>query len=112
MWLRLLDLPTALSGRKYSSDLDITFKVTDREFKQNEGTWRLSGGRDGATCERTSVSADISLDIRSLGAVLLGGTTLASHARAGWLDEHTPGSVSAASTAFRTELAPYCPFVF
>jgi predicted acetyltransferase len=112
MWLRLLDLPAALSGRSYASDLDVTLEVTDRQFDQNAGKWRLSGGPDGATCERTRASADISLDIRSLGAALLGGTTLTSHARAGWLHEHTPGSVSAASAAFRSELAPYCPFVF
>ena len=112
MWLRLLDLPAALSGRSYSTDLDITLEVTDRRIGQNAGTWRLSGGRDGATCERTNAPANISLDIRSLGAVFLGGATLVSHARAGWLDEHTSGSVAAASAAFRTELAPYCPFVF
>ena len=112
MWVRILDLPAALAGRTYSRDVDVTLEVTDKAFEQNAGTWRLSGGSDGATCERTNASPDLTVDIRSLGAVLLGGPTLQSHADAGWLEEHTKGSVTVTSDAFSAIRAPYCPFVF
>jgi predicted acetyltransferase len=112
MWVRILDLPAALTGRIYSRDVDVTLEVTDNAFEKNAGTWRLTGGPDGASCERTNASADLTVDIRSLGAVLLGGPTLQSHADAGWLDEHVGGSVKATSDAFAAIRAPYCPFVF
>jgi predicted acetyltransferase len=112
MWVRILDLPAALTGRTYSRDLDVTLDVKDTAFEQTAGTWHLSGGPEGATCIRTSASPDMSVDIRTLGAALLGGPTIDSHAAAGWLEEHTAGSVSVASSAFSAIRAPYCPFVF
>ena len=112
MWVKILDLPTALSGRTYSSDVDVTLSVSDKTFEQNAGTWHLTAGPNGASCERTNASADMSLDIRTLGSILLGGPSCTSHAQAGWVDEHTSGAVAAASVAFSTPLAPYCPFVF
>ena len=112
MWLRILDLPAALAGRTYARDVDVTLEVTDRDFEANAGTWRVSAGPEGATCERTTARPDISVDIRSLGAVLLGGPSLQSHGDAAWLTEHTPGALAAASEAFSAPRAPYCPFVF
>ena len=112
MWVRILDLPAALTGRTYSRDVDVTLEVIDKAFEQNAGTWRLSGGPEGATCDRTNASPDITVDVRSLGAILLGGPSLQSHADAGWLEEHTAGAVSATSGAFSATRAPYCPFVF
>jgi predicted acetyltransferase len=112
MWLRILDLPTTLTARTYSSEFDVTMAVTDTRYEQNSGTWRLSGGPKGTTCERASSSPDFSVDIKTLGAISLGGPTLTSHATAGWVEEHTTGSVMATSAAFAAPLAPYCPFVF
>jgi predicted acetyltransferase len=112
LWLRILDLPTALAGRTYSRDIDMTIDVVDSRIVENAGTWRLSAGPEGASCTRSSGAPDLTLDIRSLGATLLGGPTLQSHGDAGWITEHTEGALAAASAAFRSERAPYCPFVF
>ena len=112
MWVRILDLPTALTGRQYASDVDVVIDVIDKRFEANAGTWRLTGAGDGATCERTNASADLTLDVRTLGAILLGGPRLDRHARAGWVEEHTAGSMSATSAAFGWPRAAYCPYVF
>ncbi|MEO8106279.1 MAG: GNAT family N-acetyltransferase [Actinomycetes bacterium] len=112
MWVRILDLPTALSGRAYATDIDVTLKVTDSKFAQNAGTWRLSGGPDGASCKRTSSDADLCMDIRTLSSILLGGPTLMSHGHAGWVGEQTHGALAATSAAFGADWAAYCPFVF
>ena len=112
MWVRILDLPAALAGRTYQRDVEVTLEVRDRDFEANDGTWRLVAGPEGATCEPSTASADISLDIRSLGSALLGGPSLQSHGDAGWLTEHTSGALAAASAAFGAPRAPYCPFVF
>jgi predicted acetyltransferase len=112
MWLRILDLPAALSGRTYSADVDVVVEVKDTRFTANAGTWRLTAGADSASCERTDASPDLTLDVRSLGAALLGGPTLQSLGDAGWIVEHTDGALAAASAAFTARHAPYCPYVF
>jgi predicted acetyltransferase len=112
MWVRILDLPAALTGRTYASDIDVTLQVTDADFPSNAGSWRLRGGLDGAECTRTNDAADVSLDIRTLGAVFLGGPTLNQHAHAGRVQEHTSGALAATSAAFSASWAAYCPFVF
>lgn len=112
MWVRILDLPKALTGRTYASDVDVTLQVSDPDFAANDGSWRLRGGPDGAECTRTNDAADLSLDIRTLGAVFLGGPTLNQHAHAGRVEEHTSGAVTASSSAFGAPWAAYCPYVF
>ena len=44
----------------------------------------------------------------TLGAVSLGGLRLATLHAAGWLDEHTPGSVAVAGDLFASPVAPWC----
>lgn len=112
LWVRILDLPSALAGRTYARDIDLVLAVTDSDFDANAGSWQVSAGPEGASCTRTSASPDLSMDIRSLGAVLLGGPTLRSHGDAGWLTEHTAGALAAASEAFGASRAPWCPFIF
>ena len=52
------------------------------------------------------------LEAAALGAVYLGGTTLADLAGAGRVEERTPGSLARASAAFRGDVAPWCPEIF
>lgn len=112
LYIRLLDVPAALSARTYSSDIDVVVDVADRHLPANEGRWHLTGGHDGATVSASTDDADVSLDVRTLGAAYLGGTTIEEHAAAAWVTEHSPGSVARMSDAFRTAIAPQCPFVF
>ncbi len=112
LYVRLVDLPVALAGRRYSAETDVVLDVTDDFAPWNSGRWRLAGGPGGATCERTGAPADVSLDSSTLAATYLGGTSLARLAAAGLVGEHTPGAVHTAALALRHEPAPYCPFVF
>jgi hypothetical protein len=74
---------------------------------------RLSGGPAGATCAPTTDPAELRVDARDLGAVYLGGPSLASRAAAGHVVELREGALAAASTAFGWPgPAPYCPMVF
>ncbi len=112
MYVRLLDLPRAVAARTYSAEVDVVIEVSDRHIPANAGRWRLTAGPRGATAERSTASADLNLDIRTLGAAYLGGPAIEEHAAAGWVTENTPGSVTALGLAFRTATAPHCPFVF
>lgn len=113
--VRLVDLPRALSERSYAVDVDVVLEVADRTAPWNAGRWRVSGGPDGGTCAPTTDAADLSLDVRELGAAHLGGTTLGELARAGLVVEHRPGALAAAARAWvlpPEQPAPWCPMVF
>jgi predicted acetyltransferase len=126
LWVRIIDLATALARRAYSSPVDVVLEVTDGLLPANAGRWRLrtagpggaAGISDGAgisgaaDCARTDEAADIALDVRELGAAYLGGTRLAALAAAGLIRELRPGAVGRLSTAMSWDPAPWCPRIF
>lgn len=109
LWVRLADVPRALCARRYSAALDVVLEVQDPFCPWNAGRYRLRAGGDAVTCERTRARADLRLTSTELGAAYLGGTTLASLAAAGRVEELRPGAVAAASLAFRGEREPFHP---
>jgi predicted acetyltransferase len=118
LWVRLLDLPVALAARRYAAPLDAVLDVTDAWLPANAGRWRLTTGdvaADGtatAAVERTSDPADLTLDVRELGAAYLGGRSLAALAAASLVSARSPEVLQAASTAFGWSRAPLCSWVF
>lgn len=112
VWVRLLDVRAALATRRYAAPVDVVLEVTDTVLPANAGRWRLRGGPDGAEVEPTQDAADLTLDVRELGAAYLGGTGLGGLAGAGLVAEHRPGALAATSTAFGWHVAPVCSWVF
>ena len=114
VWVRVIDLPAALSRRRYSCPVDAVLEVTDELLPDNAGRWRLrSGGPDSAVaCERTTEPADVALDIRELGAAYLGGTRLGLLAAAGLVTQLRPGALAPLSAAMSWDPAPWCPRIF
>ena len=101
IWVRILDVPTALAARRYSAPGALALQVGD------EGTFRLEVGEDGeATCEPVTAEPDIVLGLEELGSVYLGAvrpTTL-------WGANRVSGSDVAlrrADAMFASERAPY-----
>jgi predicted acetyltransferase len=113
LWVRVIDLPAALSGRAYSGPVDVVLEVTDELLPGNAGRWRLRAAvPGGARCERTTQPADLALDVRELGAAYLGGTRLGTLAQAGLVRELTPGAVAPLSAAMTWDPSPWCPRIF
>ena len=117
VWVRLLDLATALQVRRYAAPVDVTLEVTDTRLPANAGRWRLAttaASGDGwvAQVTRTDAPADLALDVRELGAAYLGGRSIGAQARAGLVRELRPGAAAAATAAFGWPLAPVCSWVF
>jgi predicted acetyltransferase len=116
LWVRLVSVPEALTGRRYSSPVDVVIEVADDLFAENAGRWRLRvpgrAGDERATCERTSAAADVTLPVQSLGAAYMGGTTLGALARAGLAEQASPGAIAALSAALSWEPAPWSPTGF
>jgi predicted acetyltransferase len=112
LWLRVVDLPAALAARRYTTELDVVLEVSDALLPGNAGRWRVKGGPGDARCERTDAAADLTVDVRDLGAAYLGGTTLTALAAAGLLTEHRTGAVDPAARAFAWPVAPFCGWGF
>jgi predicted acetyltransferase len=108
LWVRLVDVGAALSGRTYASRDAVVFEVRDEFGPWNEGRWRLESGH----AERTDAAADLALDVSDLGSVYLGGFTFRDLDRAGRVEELREGAVYLADSIFRTEGAPWCPEIF
>ena len=108
-YVRLVDVPAALTARTYSADVDLVVCVRDPLLPVNEGAYRLQvhGGR--ATVTPVQSDPDVSLAVRELGAVYLGGTSLAHLHRAGLVQEDRPGAVTELAAAFIASPAPFCP---
>lgn len=112
LFVRVVDLPAALSARRYAAPVDLVLEVHDALLPGNAGRWRLTGGPEKAVCEPSTDAADLTVGIRELGAAYLGGTPLGGLAAAGLVTEHRPGAVAEASTAFGWHVAPHAPEVF
>ncbi|MHA3023701.1 GNAT family N-acetyltransferase [Mycobacterium sp. BMJ-28] len=109
IFTRLVDIPRALTLRRYATDIDVVLEVTDEFCPWNTGRYRLRAGLDGAECESTSAAADIVICARDLGAVYLGGVSLQVLVAAGLVGELTAGSAHRAAGAFGWPVAPSMP---
>jgi predicted acetyltransferase len=108
VWVRLLDLPAALSARTYQDAEEVVLVVADAFFPENGGRYRV--GASG--CERTDADADVALDVSALGSVYLGGYSFADLRRALRLEELRAGGVERADALFRTAVEPWCLEIF
>jgi predicted acetyltransferase len=113
LWTRVIDLPGALSARRYSCPVDLVVEVRDELLPGNAGRWHLRTADSGAAdCERTEAAADVHIGIRELGAAYLGGTRLGALADAGLVTEHRPGALRLLSAAMSWEPSPWCATSF
>lgn len=108
LWVRLVDIPAALAGRRYLTEDRLVFDVTDTVVPENSGCYQLEGSPNGAECKRTSIDADLALDVADLGATYLGGVSFGALARANLVREMSPGALRRANLMFASETEPYC----
>jgi predicted acetyltransferase len=107
LWLRLIDVNTALMARGYSSACDVVLDVVDPICPWNERAWRLTVDPDGvATCLPTADDADVRLPVQALGAAYLGSRSCATQAHQGLVNELKPGSVRLLSRAMSRDREP------
>lgn len=109
IWLRIVDLESALAARSYAGTGSLVLELADDVCPWNAGRWRLEA-RDGrGRVSATSEAAELRVEPSDLGAVYLGGVTFAQLGRAGRLEELQPGAIRRADALFRTDVAPWCP---
>jgi predicted acetyltransferase len=103
LWVRVLDVPVALSARRYPVEIDVVLEVHD-PFLDRGGRFRLRGGPEGAVCEPSDAPADVDVEMRALGSLLLGGHRARTLARAGLVTG--VGALTRLDAAFRAEREP------
>jgi predicted acetyltransferase len=108
LWVRLVDVGAALSGRAYNGSSSVVLDVRDAVCPWNEGRWRVSA--DGAT--RVDDAAEIALDVSALGAAYLGSVSFSELRNGLRLDELTDGAVERADELFAWRPAAWCPEIF
>lgn len=102
LWLRLMDIPAALTARSYQRDLEVVLAVTD-PFRDAGGSFALTV-RDGiAECTPTNRPADLELGIDVLAGMYLGAYPARVFAEANRLQAKDSATVRAFGDAFAAE---------
>jgi len=105
VWVLPLDAAAFLGARTYSASGSLVIEVVDPDGSRVPVA--LDGGAGGAECaERPGAVADLSCSRATLGALSLGGTSWATYAAAGAVDEHTAGAIARADAMFATAPPP------
>ncbi|MFI2641767.1 GNAT family N-acetyltransferase [Streptomyces sp. NPDC018610] len=109
LWVRLLDVPRALTARRYAAGGELVLEVQD-PFLATTDRYRLTvDGQGDAVCGPTDRPADLTLDISDLGSVYLGGTAPSTLVRAGRVRAHHPAAPARADALFlHTDRTPHC----
>jgi predicted acetyltransferase len=110
LWVRVMDVPAALTSRQYESKFTGVIEVRD-PMGLAGGTFQLEASPDGSECKPTSGDPAISMEIEDLGAVYMGGGGFRRLARSGRItgsDETLKG----ADLAFGWDPMPWCPEIF
>ena len=117
LWLKLLDVPTALEARRYERSATLVLEVIVRDAGEADDTAQrlrvaLDVSQAGASAQLTDRAADLTLDGAALGAAYLGGTRLRNAVLARGVDEHRPGALADLDAALRTDRAPWASSFF
>jgi len=108
VWIRLVDVGTALSGRAYLGGGSVVIDLRDEFCPWNAGRWRVGDGRS----ERTNEAAELALDADALGAAYLGAISFAQLRDGLRVEELVEGAVTRADAIFGWRPMPWCPEIF
>jgi len=113
LWLRIVDVPAALTARTYLTPVDAVVRVEDPLFPDNAGPWRIvARDGEGHVEDARGSEPDVVLGVQELSAAYLGGVSLEALAGAGLVEERTPGQVRALAAALGWVQAPVCNLFF
>ncbi len=112
LWIRLVDLPAALTARGYGVSERVVLDVVDDQVTSNTGRWSLEVSPDGASCSRTDDAADVAVRTATLATLVLGGYRATQLADAGRLPGTSPAMAERLDRLFAVARAPWTPFDF
>ncbi len=108
LWLRLLDVPAALTARRYQVPGDVVLEVVDGHTGgYTAGRYRLAADLEEVRCEPTRAEPDLQIAQSALASAYLGGFRLLSLRLAGTVVERTTGALAHVDRMFSTPVAPW-----
>lgn len=110
VWVRVMDVPAALTARKYQGEFAAVFGIHD-PMGLAGGTFQLEVSEEGSECKPSNAEPDIVMDIEDLGAVYMGNGGFQRLAGAGRLSGEA-SKLAAADHAFAWYPRPWCPEIF
>nr|SBO99646.1 Enhanced intracellular survival protein [Nonomuraea gerenzanensis] len=112
LWVRLVEVDRALTGRSYAAPVDTVIEVEDDVCPWNARRWRLTADLTGAECKPVEEEPDVTLPVAALGSAYLGDGTLGERLDAGLLREHSAGAVRKLATAMSWSPKPWAGLTF
>jgi len=112
LWLRILDVPAALTARAYSGPGRLVLHVSD-PLGLADGRFLMEIDAHGAATVRgidddeTPDAPALSLSVNELAALYLGGTSAHTLVRAGRLTESAGKAADAVDASFRSTVTPW-----
>lgn len=108
LWIRVLDVPAALTARTYARPDRIGIQVTD-PLGFADGTWLLEVAESGdATVTASSEPSDVTVSVNALGSLYLGGANLRHLVATGSVS----GDAERLDGLFRAPVEPYLSIWF
>ena len=108
VWLRLLDVPSALTARRYAVPGEVVLEVIDQDpHGWTSGRYRLQADGDAVECERTDQDPDLEITQRALASIYLGGFRLRELLPSGAATERTAGALTHVDLMFSVPLPPW-----
>lgn len=102
-WLRLVDVPAALSARSWAGSDAVVLAVRDALLPANGGSYRITP--DGVS--PVDQPPQLECDVAVLGRLYLGDVAPSTLAATGWLTVHDPSALPAADALFATGTVPW-----
>lgn len=110
LWVRIIEVESALGARAYSSRESLVFEIEDTMCPWNNGRYRLDGETGRAT--RTHEHPELHLPVSALGSAYLGGISFRRMADIGALETKNESAIEKADRLFHSPRAPWCPEIF
>jgi len=108
IWARLLDVPGALTGRRYQQDGDLVFEVSDDVIPEVRGRFHLRVQGGVGACGVTEERPDLRLGVAELSCGYLGQLCYGALARAGRIEEVSSGAATQADRLLGWDPPPWC----
>lgn len=110
LWARLLDLPAALSGRRYRGSGSVVIEVADRFLPRNAGCWRLDVSGGEAEVTRTDAPPDAAMEVGDLATLFTGAAAYRVLRESGRITPRS-GEAELLTALFSVDDVPWSAFV-
>ena len=112
VWVRVIDVIAALNLRRYMKSDQLVLEIEDDLCPWNAGRFKLEASPDGGQCNATNSQPDLLINVSNLASAYMGAVSFSSLAKAGLVDEMTPGALLLADHMFAVQYPPWTPCNF